>query len=324
MQEEIKHIVINFITGEINNQELVQLSNYLKSNPRYKDEVFKLKDVYDGIRRVDINVEHEYQKIESGLIENHVVDLSNKNHPRKYFWYKVASIVLIISVSLSYLMFNSNKEVKLKYEVYSSLKKENSIVTLDDGTTIYLAGNSKLKVPENFSEQNRNVELDGQATFDVDHNPNSIFTVHTKQINVKVLGTNFNVRAYSYEKQVSTTLKRGKVLFEVPSLDTLIPMEPNQKLVYEPETKALRLDEYANGVKYSWEKKSIVFKSVPFNQIIKGIELFYNKKIIIQIKDSNEVLSCSFINKSFEQVMESLSYAVDFKIENKNNKIILK
>ena len=77
-----------------------------------------------------------------------------------------------------------------------------------------LNSNSSLRYDANFSEKSRNVFLEGEAYFDVFHNPQMSFIVHASDLDVKVLGTAFNVKSYAKDKSVETTLLRGKVVIE--------------------------------------------------------------------------------------------------------------
>ncbi len=147
-----------------------------------------------------------------------------------------ASIIVVVSVlSLGYILGtksiipNSKQLTTIEAPIGSK-----SNITLPDGTQIWLNAGSKLTYGEEFNKSSRNVSLDGEAYFDVEKNKKLPFIVKTSHLDLKVLGTSFNVRSYADDNQVNTTLVEGKVTIELKGEKTneTVTLEPNQSLVF--------------------------------------------------------------------------------------------
>ena len=141
---------------------------------------------------------------------------------------------------------------------------QRTLVTLADGTTVWVNGKSTLTFPSHFSSRTRTVELDGEAYFDVRKNPEKQFIVSTAhQSAIKVLGTKFNVKAYKEADEVITTLVEGKVNFEFNNASQqpqYIVMAPGQKLVYYSQNGKTELYTTSGERELSWKDGKIIFR----------------------------------------------------------------
>ena len=108
---------------------------------------------------------------------------------------------------------------------------------LSDGTKVWLNAGTTLRYRTSYSKNKRDVFLDGEAYFDVKKDPEHPFIVHVGDIEVKAVGTSFNVKAYKNEKTVETTLVEGKVLVSKKNITEPIIMLPNQKLTFVNNNK---------------------------------------------------------------------------------------
>jgi ferric-dicitrate binding protein FerR (iron transport regulator) len=325
MNENIHSLIVKYITNEISTLELIEIKALINSNKQFKKEVFELKHVYDNINYSSIDFELKLNEIVQKLNFEQQFKSTNKTSPTNIkLMLKIASVLIIVLVTSLIYIFDKEQNTELKYETYSSLQSEKSFLKLKDGTKVHLSENSKLQVPSDFSENNRKVVLEGMAFFNVKHNSNSKFLVHTDKANVRVLGTKFNVRSYKGEDYVATTLEKGRVQMEYFTIDSIVELKPGQKSFYSKSTHEIKMKQYSRGVRFKLDKKQISFKSVKFSEVIENLELYYDQEIELQIKDSNEVISCTYINKTLKQVLKSLKNIVNFKITNNNGKLVLK
>ena len=155
-------------------------------------------------------------------------------------------------------------------------------ITLSDGSKVWLNSGSKLVYPANLKEK-RKVYIEGEAVFEVTHSEQHPFYVVTKDFEIKVLGTVFNVNAYPDEKMSNTVLQKGKI--EIASTDN--SLFNKEKLTILPGTMAVfNQDErkfYQNKVDadnyLSWRDGYFIFKNEPLENILKKIERYYNVHI---------------------------------------------
>lgn len=161
-----------------------------------------------------------------------------------------------------------------------------SVLTLSDGTRIWLNSGSKLVYPSHFDERKREVYLEGQAFFSVTHAESMPFYVHTKDMEVKVLGTEFDVSAYDDDLYTATVLTKGSVELTTQrqalfgSKKTKIT--PGTRAVYNPSLAALKTEQ-VNVVEYvSWKDGYLVLNSAPLTEILKKLSRYY--RVDIELK----------------------------------------
>jgi hypothetical protein len=161
---------------------------------------------------------------------------------------------------------------------------KNASVKLPDGSVAYLNAGSRLIYPSVFENKKREVLLIGEGFFDVAHNDDIPFIVRTSEIEVEVLGTEFNVSAYPSDNVVETVLVNGKVKVRRSGfhlINSEYTLEPNQRAAYnrqKSETKITSVD-VMNYI--SWHEGYLNFETSDLNRIIKKLERYYDVQIIL-------------------------------------------
>ncbi len=197
---------------------------------------------------------------------------------------------------------------------------------LADGTKAELNAGSSLKYPVKFMEgSNREVFLTGEAFFDVAKDAAHPFIVNADELGIKVLGTQFNVSAYPEDAFVRTVLVEGSVsLSENTSNTKATKLEPDHQAIWNKEEKRIYIEEIETSIFTSWIEGQIVFRHMPFKNIIKKLERHYNVDIRCNnIVLNEETFTASFDIESIEQVLETFNknYAIGYTI--KDNQIII-
>ncbi len=147
-------------------------------------------------------------------------------------------------------------------------------LTLADGTKVWLNAQSKLRYPAWFDGDTRQVELSGEAYFDVAHNASKPFLVNAKNIKLRVLGTEFNVKAYEDEKDVAATLVNGKVNVQLKDSRKNRSLKPGEQvLVSENNLTVNEVDPYYYT---AWRDGVFVFKEEAIQDIFKRLERWYD------------------------------------------------
>lgn len=207
--------------------------------------------------------------------------------------------------------------------VYNTLKipyGKTFEVELSDGTVAYLNAGSTLRFPTHFQKTgNRQVYLTGEGYFEVTKDKSHPFVVNTQEMNIEVLGTKFNVSAYSEDVATDVVLVEGKVsLFKgVKKADKQMHLTPGLKGStingQDKITKVKVNTDYYTG----WIKGNLVFKNASFNDIIKKLERRYSVTFINKNNTlGKEVFNARFDNESIETVLKyfSDSYAINYEI----------
>ena len=216
---------------------------------------------------------------------------------------------------------------------------------------VWLSADSKISYSGDFQGETREMQLTGEAYFDVKKDKARPFIIHTNSIDVRVLGTAFNVRSYPSEKTTETSLIRGSVtviLHNFPGKKPII-LKPNQKLTVKnitddinDPTQSKTVGEKQRGdvavlskihfnrqdstvVESSWTENKLIFDQESFERVVANIERWYNVEFVIKnsrIKSMH--FTADFENKSLTQVLEALSFALKFKYQIEDNRIIIK
>ena len=145
-----------------------------------------------------------YEKIMESI--NQREKLKRKNRIVNSYRWALGSIALFILLGVGYTLWSGKTLQEPVYQELYAEKGDKLIVVLPDGSKVWLNSDSKLSYSSNFNEKSRNVILDGEAYFEVAKNKKRPFKVQTDKIAINVLGTSFNVSAYSSDDFIKTTL----------------------------------------------------------------------------------------------------------------------
>ena len=272
---------------------------------------------------------------------------------------KIAAVALvIISIGAAYFAGRTNtshlRAAEVSYNELIVPQGQRSKVILSDGTSIWLNAGSKLRFPSDFRGDTRDVWLDGEGLFNVAKDTSRLFYVHTSDLDVKVHGTIFNLKAYSFEDIIETTVVEGLVSFEARKNSTLLRkdvyLEPNHKAVFVKSANARVTEEVKREINkplepnkiivsdpisvepvISWAEGRLIFTDETLENIAEKLERKYDVKIQI---DTDRLKSQRYTgilkNVSIEQALKALQlttgfqYTIDenyIRISEKNSRI---
>lgn len=202
-------------------------------------------------------------------------------------------------------------------------------IILSDGTKVHLNAGTSLKYPVKFIKgENRQVFLDGEAYFEVTKDESNPFVVSADEIDIRVLGTQFNVSSYPEDDHINTVLIEGAVSVynkdEAYNPETTTILKPGFKAAWEKKNNQIVIEEADTEMYTAWINGRIIFRHTSFKNIIKKLERHYNVVIVNNNEAlSNEQFAASFDIETIEQVLKSFNanYAIDYTI--KNNQIII-
>ena len=218
---------------------------------------------------------------------------------------------------------NPNAETAPPNKLIVPLGAEKYILQLSDGTIVKMNVGSELTFPSVFTGDNRIVELSGEAYFDVTHSTTP-FIVRSKNMDVKVLGTTFNMMVYPEEPVINTTLISGKVIVtchsDKDSITQTAVLTPGMQANYQKEVQRLEINPVDCEYHTAWTKGELSFENASIEEIMRIISRNYNLKIVF---DSEELkaIKC-FISirkeKGFEEILKVINMAtgVQFRTEN--------
>jgi transmembrane sensor len=273
----------------------------------------------------ETTLQKDKSKLESEY--NHYLSAKVRKMTRHSFIYKIAAILAFpVALAIGWYLFGEfQKPVQLAEQLYeiSSPKGHVSRVKLPDGTEVWINTNSTIIYDaSSFNTNNREIQLKGEAYFEVTSSLEKPFTVLTPHANVKVTGTSFNVNAYPASMLFETVLAEGKIELQLKSGSTeSIHVEPNQRVVFNSINKKLDVQQVEAEMFTAWRNGEIIFKDATLNDLIKELERIYDIEFHMQPANLGELRFRGMFsyNNNLIEALEKIkkSSHVDYYIRNK-------
>ena len=186
---------------------------------------------------------------------------------------------------------------------------------LPDGSFGWLNSGSTIKYAMNFN-QKREVQLSGQAFFDVNHQDENKFVVKTKYLDIEVKGTAFNIAAYTNEDQIDVTLERGSVLLKNDKFATSIEMKPNELINYNLiNQKVTRTTVTAQNYS-AWKEGKLILRNASLSELAKQLSRWYNVEVKTNnVRDTDFRYRATFENENLEEVLRLLKITSPLKVK---------
>jgi len=212
------------------------------------------------------------------------------------------------------------------HEIYNP-RGQKRLVTMPDGSNIYLNGDSKIRYATNFNTGKRIVYLSGEAFFDVQHRAKQPFVVYTGKVSTTVLGTSFNINAYSSLKDITVTVQTGKVGVISSKNGKNGPAQfllPNEQLSIDKNSGRFNKMQVNATDFNSWREYKLFFYDKPLSEIAEIISREYDLDIEIKTEALKEVkLTAKFDKGSVQQIMEVIGKLSGSKYTIYENKAII-
>lgn len=209
-----------------------------------------------------------------------------------YRYAAVASAVALLIVSSLLVSALHDRTATHHVDVVASAGSKTRI-TLPDGSSVWLNSNAKMRYPEKFTGKFREVELEGEAYFEVANDRGHPFIVNTDGMRVRVLGTSFNLHTGSEDAEViEVTLTEGSVALFTPNNDSDVAdrvLSPNQQAIYDPESHTLQVREVRPELYSSWMTGTFVFENNSLQDIAMSLERAFNTHIHIEGEELKNV-----------------------------------
>jgi transmembrane sensor len=302
------------------------------------DQWFRTFDDSEGyLNRLNDSEKEEYKKNVFRSIQKKLNKSSSrkpvplhKKRPGKFsVFYRVAAILIIgalLSLAGVYLSGVSEPvDIPVVMVERSNPVGQISEFTLPDGSTVWLSAASTLEYPEQFSDENRTVTLDGEAFFDVEQDESRPFVVSSGPLTTSVLGTSFNVTAYQDDPGMEVTLATGRVEVAVQDSEQKQILEPNQKIRYQAETGLSEVSEADALLARAWTQRELVFMREDFATIARTFERWYGVEFVFEDESlKEETFVYHFRELSLQNSMIVLNELAEFDYEIEGQRVIIR
>lgn len=296
MEKELLH---KFFAGTATLEEKEAIMHWMESDPDNKQFLLKERKLYNAV-----------------LLHGEDKQVQQQAGRQQYFlrrgiarFLRVAAMI-VVAFGLGYFWQSEKTEGPIAMQTISVPAGQCVNVTLPDGSNIWLNAQTTIQYPVSFNKENRQVKLDGEAYFNVAKDSKRPFIVNTKECSVEVLGTKFNIDAYSSRDKFETVLMEGSV--KVSMLDDptqAVSLKPNNK-VYRSNGKLLT-QKVSNYERYRWKEGLICFVDEPFKVVMEDFEKFYGLTIVV----NNQKVTQYLYTGKFKQT-DGVDYALSLLQKN--------
>ena len=357
--ERIWFLLSRNLSGDATEQDKEELNQLLQQHPELMQQYDMLHQLWpvnapageEPVTNDKLNRILQLAEAEAALGQSATPVIRIKKR-RKLYW--AAAIVTALAVSAWVLVTWNNKQQALAANEVVAPKGSKTRTILPDGSTVWLNAGSRI-VYANFNGPEREITLEGEAFFDVVQvlspgtHKKKPFIVHAGAIDIRVLGTAFNVKSYPEEKTIETTLIRGLVQITRKGDTKGAPvfLHPNEKIVLpasstegatanEPVTatsepaikQIIHIDSTikdSDHIETAWVYNRLEFRGDNFEQLALKLERWYNIKIYFEDAAARQLkFNGSLQNETVEQAFAALKEAVAFEVRIVNNEVFIK
>lgn len=299
---ELIHLAGQRLTGEASPEELARLDELLsdEENRQFFSELEKVwdgTDKADGITREDVN--EEWKRLRSEI---------RQEKRSSFSFLKIAASIALITIIGVALYFTNRSDQE--YLIAEQVQTQH----LNDGSIVTLNARSELSYPEVFDGETREVQLKGEAFFEVERNPEKPFIIQTSSVEVGVLGTSFSVRAREEEETATVVVSSGSV--EVSYNGESIVLDIGEKGILDKSTGSLfkLVNDDPNFL--SWKTKKFTFDDIPLQDVVAILNNAYNEQILLK---EEAIIQCpvtvSFDGQSLESILEILKATLNLTVQ---------
>jgi len=270
-----------YFSGELGQSDISDLFNELKTNELLREEFVRMQNAYALTHLSKLSKNESEGKRSFQLFLQQLKTKKRQKIVQLTMQYAAAALILIASTffATQYFLTDTGNNKEINTLVVPAGQRAH--LTLQDGTSVWLNAQSTLSYPARFSGKTRRVTVSGEAYFDVTANPKKPFIVSTQNMEMKVLGTQFNVYSYPGTGCIKTDLVEGSLMvYSKQSPQVSITLKPNEQIVVKDGN--MLVGEMQNSDYFLWKDGIYSFENERLLDIIEKLQLYYDVKIIVK------------------------------------------
>lgn len=324
-KEELKQLYQLYLTNQCSAEELERFFVLIKNSKDDEALLDLMSASWDQTQGIP----------ESGLLPD-FLPKETKQHQFpptrriRFGYWPVASAAAILLILTCLFFFRSTVWEVIspvhQLETYTA-NTERKQLQLADGTRVWLSPNSKLKYPEEFKAEQRVVNLDGEAFFEVAHDADHPFIIQSGKVNTRVLGTSFNISAYPQQADISVTLVTGKVSVALQKDNSISEMTiiANQQAVINKAEEKISKSDFPNADDYLNRRLGhFDYKGTAMGEVIRDIALQYQTRIQLSPELRNSLFFGNLdMTKSLVQTLNKLCIVMEARWEKNGGQYVI-
>ncbi len=323
----MKEIITKYFEGVASKAEQTQLLEWLRDK--------KNRLIFDGLK-LDWEKNSKNRNLPKGseniwlAIQDQMLQKSYhrwQQSRRTNMFFRIAAVFFfVISLGIASIFFLEKEDPRA--ELYTNIVAEKgqiSKVVLPDGSEVWLNSGSEIIYNNLFAEDNRNLELTGEAYFQVKRNPELPLVVSNGEVQVKVLGTKFNVAAYPESDKIQIVLEAGKVdLLAAKDASSLYSMKPGELASYDKTKRNITVSN-VNTIKFtSWKDGIINIYNQTLEELVERLEKRYNQQFDYDEEIKNYHFTFTIKNEPLDQIIKLMEQIAPITVEQKADVVVFK
>ncbi|MBX2841101.1 MAG: FecR family protein [Flammeovirgaceae bacterium] len=340
MEDRIWELITKYLSNEASESEMEALQGLLKSDEKAEQLFEEASAIWLKNKKLPSKYDLEVGKanLKLKLLQYQLKEENQKGKVKKLRFSKQIYKTMLVAATISFLViaalivlstYNITSEQLVVWTEKSVPKGTRVTYSMPDGSKIKVNANSKIRFRKDFvNNKVREVFLKGEAFFDVAKNPEKPFVVITNNIRTKVLGTVFNVRAYTGEQDISVSLVEGSVAVYNKEQNNSSPpvlLSPSDQFVFNKKDLTSNIKHEIDLSRFiSWNNNILIFDNEPLGEITEVLENWYGVEIIFQNHQLKKCLiKASFENEPINNVLEVLKYATSLNYATNEDGVII-
>jgi transmembrane sensor len=292
----------------------VEVNSWVDNEPENTMIYTQLLEYYKSEGSLPVNFEpnvtNAKAQVNKALSGNGLIK-SRQLYQSSLLW-KIAAVFIVGCLCWWMVNYSLNTTKPVFTELFSS-DSISTTISLADGSQVWLNAHSTIKYPKKF-ENNREVYLQGEAYFEIAHDARHPFVVNAGNTRTRVLGTKFNIKAYSADSSVAVTLTEGRVNFGVKSTSDIF-LTPGQQGIYDLKNGSLVKKQTNNPNFMAWKTLEFHFDGQPLGIVFQTLaEVYHFNYQFNNPQLTTRLLTASFLHRPLDEILQSISLAADIKI----------
>lgn len=327
--QEHLELIARYLANEMDENERANFEIDIALDPENTRLIDEMKREWTMIKRrknsQEVNVEDAWNKLNSRLEAENLRPASStvqRGVGSRSLLVYAAVLVGFAVIGATFLWFGNSEKIPQMVNVINEQKQGTIVKTLADGSIVYVGKQSNFGYPIKFSQNERKVELEGLAYFDIARNPAKPFIIETKDAYVQVLGTAFNVRSFR-AKEFELIVERGKVrvtLKSDPSVSQVVVA--GERLVIN--RSSLQKSQWTDDGSLAWRLGKMQFKDETLQNIIKVINRNYKSNITIaDAQTASRRLTVTFDESSLSTITELICITLNLQCTKSGESLVL-
>ncbi len=337
------HILARYLAGECTGEERAYIERWTAEDPENKRRIAEYRRIWSGsVNRESamekwVDVEKDWEIVKEQIMHDKAMKAAEgrkstvgfhagraSSYAYKPFLRIAAMLALMILSGLLVYQITHETEPVHEEVVLREISTDNGQrvnLTLSDGTRVLVNAGSRLKLPNTFQPDKREVFLQGEAYFDVAEKAEAPFLIHSGETLIRVLGTSFSVRSYPEDEQIQVVVKEGRVSFEEAGKDTpdKITLTQSELGQYDLQSGQLRAHKIKDLELYlGWTAGYLKFKEKPMDKVALELERRYDIKVGFKDPEiKHMLLTADLKSRSVSNVLDviAMSLNISYRLE---------